>query len=306
LNGEICCLLKLFLNKLDIDIDTKQKSIKKFKKEYSFDKLIQTIDAFRSILVFTFQDEEKMLKKTEFVLKKMITAPVKLLLQKLTAKLREIESNVVSKIESFFSDQLDQDHQNPDNILDCLYFEGFSDFIYDGIEDIFEDIENYLVDIYKFVFQQIDLYEEDSVHLGRKKQIKQVYDVLTKLSNSLNVIDEFSLKEGIEEYVQSFLIKSGYGTTYNSITGRMEPVSFDTCLDSTANDGSYKSFLPENKKEVAEIDLENNKEFQNFNKNYEPINFDCSLDQPTDKEIDTLKNEVQEKINTAKETLETN
>lgn len=294
LDGSICCLLKLLIKQLDLEDDIKNGE--EFFNRLDLFELKRAVNALRGLLIRAHSGISAELEQIENMIIKMLLAPVRVLLSEVVNLLRQFESNVVSDVEELFSTILKGDMENPDNIIDCLYFESFADFCFEEIDDFFEETEAKIVDLYKFLYNQVDLFDEDSITIGKKARIKSMYGVLTEFSKALETIDRFSLSEGLEEWIESFLIKSGYGTKYNHKTGDFDKISLEGCIDPV--DGSYqdRNFLPKDSSDLYTINLEENDDYKEFKKDYTPITYACSYKEITEDNINTDVKELENEI----------
>lgn len=288
LDGTICCLIKLLLKQLKVSDDITD--FEEFMHNMNIGELKRAIDALRGMLFLAHNNTVELMTQLENMLRNMLMAPVRIILRELIGALRKFESNVVNKVEVLFGNVLDGDMENPDTILDCLYFESFADFIYDEIEDFFDNIEHKIIDLYKFIYKQVDFYDEDSINIGKKDKLQNMYRLLTKLSTVLDGLNKFSLSEGLEEWIQSFLIKNGYGTMYNHKTGNFEVVNLQGCIDPFENDFAYHKFLPEQPDDLNTVNLANNKEYQQFKADYQPITYSCKIRE------DNIENDINQQL----------
>lgn len=274
LGDTVCCFLKLILKQIDLedDISKINDSINNF--TMSIKNVKNAIDGIRGIMAISYNEEVKTLINIENQLLNWIMSPVKSLVGKFVLLLRNFESSLIGDVDKLF-DKLAGDSISPDNVLDCIYLDGVADFVYDEIESMFDKLESYLVDLYKFVYSQIDLFDENSLSIYKKLKKKKIYDLLTKLSASFNTLDKISLTNGIESWVESFLIENGYGTTYNNSTGKFENISLGDCIDKGDYNGYSHDFLPESSDELPSIELENNEEYQQWLKSGKPVTYQC-------------------------------
>lgn len=286
LDGKVCCMLKLFIRTLynnddnymqrfqeDIELD---KTITFGNKKYTVQELKQAIDAIRGLLAITYGKDSKMAKRLVNEITNLILSPVKSVLNMAINELRDFETKIIKRVTGLFDTIADLDPENPNNLLDCMYLESFADIIYDVIEELFADIEQKLIDLYKFVYKQKNKFKEDIVVIGKKEKIRQLYNLLTKFSKALQTLEEISFRSVIEEWVESFLIKSGYGTKFNPQTGRIEQIQLDGCIDQ----GKYRGrYLGGNKDfdDIETLPFESMPDYQQFIEKLYPLSYNCSI-----------------------------
>lgn len=274
LDGTICCLLKAILKQLGIDDDLRNLDEKI--KSLNLRRIIDAINALRAILALSFNRRTDILKKIEHTLINILMSPVRSLLGKAIRALRDVEMAVISKIYGLF-EGIAGDFDNPDNILDCIYLEEFADYIYDRIDDIFDEIESKIIDLYKAIYQQIDLFDQDSIWLFEKAKLKEVYNVLTKFANTLNTIDKFSFSKGVVKWIESFLISNGYGTYYDNEAGTFKTIDLGNCLDPGEYSQYHRPFMPQKASDIPIVNLENNQEYREWIKSGNRITYACDL-----------------------------
>lgn len=103
-------------------------------------------------------------------LTRMILSPFKNLLNNVVMQFRDFENKAMSRVVGLFDFIAETNPENPNGLLDCMYFEGVADIIFDVIEEIFEDIESKIVDLYKFTHQQTNNMMKDLVVVGKKEK----------------------------------------------------------------------------------------------------------------------------------------
>lgn len=275
LDGTVCCLLKVFLKKTGVGLTLEE--IEAGLEKLDIKELKDAVNAIRAILAMSFNKTSDVLARIENEIIDILTAPLKALLGKSISILRDLELSVFKNLYILF-DSEEEDFNNPDSILDCIYLEELMDLVWDKMEEIFEDIENNLLDLYRVIHQQIDLYDEDSLKLFEKAKIKALYDMLTKFSVILNTIEDFSIKQGVEQWIEGFLIESGFGTYYDNEAGVYKTVNVGGCISPFDYDGSYRSFVPESPFDIPRIEFARNKEYQDWLAEGQEIVFSCSIE----------------------------
>lgn len=287
LGGKVCCMLKLLIKAVyggeknsleefykDLEIN---KSLVIGGESYSLEDLIRAIDAIRGILAIAYGKDMRMANELANELTRMILSPFKNLLNNGVMQFRDFENKAMSRVVGLFDFIAETNPENPNGLLDCMYFEGVADIIFDVIEEIFEDIESKIVDLYKFTHQQTNNMMKDLVVVGKKEKIRQLYRLLTRFSKVLLTIDRFTFEKGIEEWIESFLIKSGFGTQYNAALGIFEPISLDGCIDRGRYQGSYRTGYPTTSEDIEDLCFNKAPNYSNFISNQYPKTYVCEI-----------------------------
>jgi hypothetical protein len=285
LGGKICCFLKLiirsiydgdenYLEKFHADLKI-NKNLSIGGKKYSLSEIIKAIDAIRGLLAIAYGKDKVAAFHFVNEITKMILSPVRKIISKAISELQEVEEKLVSDTMEFFDFIAETNPERPNGVLDCLYLESVADIIYDVIDDIFEDLEEKIIDLYKYIYAQTKKYSQDIVVIGKKEVIREIYKMLSEFSKILSTIDGFTFEEGIEEWIESFLIKAGYGTTYNPATGNFEPISLDGCLDSGRFTGDYSPVYPVSPEEIQDVDFDKIPFYRDFYKERQTITYVC-------------------------------
>jgi len=284
LNQSVCCMLKLLIKQLDIedeldslDVTIGKDFYKNFHKNVPLTELRKMIKAMRILLTIQLYASGDKLNKFLNKIVNMLLSPVRTALDTLINILMDVKRRVVSRVENGLSSILQSNMENPDNILDCIHFEGFADLLVDGMEDINEEIEGRLLDLYKFVHERTKKYTKDIIELGKNDKMRQIHRVLGDFDELLGDIDKFiynlsragnlSGKDGIENIVTKFLHDIGLDTTYNSTTGRYEAIDLDDCLDTGEDMDNYFHYLPDKKDDLNEINLREDRQYKDFIEN---------------------------------------
>lgn len=287
LNGKICCFLKLiiraiynvdenYLEKFHADLEINKNFLIGGKK-YSLSEIIKAVDAIRGLLAIAYGKDKIAAFNLSNEITRMILSPVRQIISEAISELQEVERKIVNEVMEFFDFIAETNPERPNGVLDCLYLESVADIIYDLIDNIFEDLENKIIDLYKYVYSQTRKYTEDIIIIGKKEFIRELYKLLTEFSKILSTLDGFTFEKGIEEWIESFLIKAGYGTTYNSETGRFEPISLDGCLDQGRFKGEYNPVYPTTPDDIVDIDFEKIPFYKEFYKEKRTINYVCEI-----------------------------
>jgi len=284
-DGTVCCMLKALLKQAGLDDDIED--IDDRLERLNIKELKDAVDTIRALLALSYNDASKILAQIENELIDILTAPLKALLGKSISMLRDLEISAFRNVYKLF-DSVSGDFDNPDNILDCIYLEELMDFTFDKMDEVFEEIEECLLDIYRAIHQQIDIYDEDSVKLFEKAKTQAVYDLLTKFSKVLNTLDKFSLSQGIEQWIEGFLVDSGFGTYYDNESGTYKNVNVGGCISPFDYDGSYNNFIPEYPSDIPRIEFANNQEYKKWIKDDKAVSFSCELN--TDAKNEENKN----------------
>ena len=261
----VCCLIKLILTQLGIDREKRDKArgwveetehdykeeVSKFRKEtivigdrsISLQQMIDGIDSFKSIIYVLVNKKHSLYLDTKNKIEDMtVRAPIRAVITVALRYLRKFELYVVEKAEEGLESVLKMEeynnYKNPGALLDCLFFERFADLIYDEIENIFNSIYEKLTEFKKVNIQTRDLFDEDTVHLHNEDRLLLLYEILSALSKVLKTVDniaeeilEAHINDTLTEWIEGFLIDSGFGTTYNPETGQYEEISLDDCID---------------------------------------------------------------------------
>ena len=283
LDKTICCLLKLIIKQIDVDFNIPTIDEELFKR-LEVGKVIKAIESIKSIINIIFvQDQQKvnqLLNKT----RNFLMSPVRKALSYVINILSEYKIKIVGNIEDLFQAVLTSDYDNPDNILDCIHFEAFADFVWNGIEDFDKELRDRITDYYKFIYKTTDFLSKDAIKVEEKEKIRQINNILNLLLEILESINDFKLKiktdelsltKGLEQWIESILIRHGFGTTYNSRTGQYERISLKGCLDVGQDTGSFRSYLSENYENMPEINIEEDSNYRNFISNHNIYNYDC-------------------------------
>ena len=286
-------MLKLLIKQLDIedeldslDVTIGKDFYKRFNKNIPLKELKRMVKAMRVLLTIQLYSSGDTLNKLLNKITNMLLSPVRNALDKLINVLMEIKREVVSRIENGLSEILQSDMENPDNILDCVHFEAFADLLVDSMEDINDEIEDRLLDLYKFIYERTKNYTKDAIELGRNDKMRQIHRVLGDFAEALDDLDRYiydvsragnlSAKDGIENIVTKFLHEIGLDTTYNSTTGRYETIDLDDCLDTAEDMDNYFHYLPDKEDDLDEINLRDDKQYNDFiNENPEGIDIAC-------------------------------
>lgn len=287
LGRKVCCMLKLLIKAV---YGGDENSLEKFYRDmelsksiliggevYSLSDLLKAIDAIRGILAIAYGKDSKMANELVNELTRMALSPLKNLINNCIMQLRDFENKVLSKVVGLFDFVAETNPENPNGLLDCMYFEGVADIIFDVIEEIFDDIESKIIDLYKFTYQQSSTMMKDLVVIGKKEKIRQLYRLLTKFSKVLSTLDRFTFEKGIEEWIESFLIKAGFGTQYNSELGIFEPISLDGCIDRGRYLGSYRIGYPTTPEDIEDLRFDKSPNFSNFISNQYPKTYVCEI-----------------------------
>lgn len=285
LDQTICCLLKLFIQQLDIDLNIPEID-ERFYKKLNREELLKAIESIKSIINVVFLHDQQRVNKVLKKMRNFLMSPVRKVISEIMTIISEYKIKAISNIENFFEVILTSDYENPSNVLDCIHFEGFADFIYESMEEIDQELRDRIIDYYKFIYKTTDFLAEDAVKVQKKEKIREVNRILDLLIITIESIedftdrldtDELSLRRGLEEWLEAILIRNGYGTTYNSQTGRYERISLEGCLDSGQDTGSFQNYFDEDYDDLPEIRFEKNRDYQNFIEDHKPYNYSCNF-----------------------------
>ncbi|MFW6029011.1 MAG: hypothetical protein ACOCRO_02025 [Halanaerobiales bacterium] len=262
------CMFYLLLNKAGIEKNSSEidKNIQKVKT---------AINSFKGIISLAHQDIFKSVNNSWDDALRLVLSPVRSLITLQSNALKSFESDIIMDAEDFFSDILDNDIENPNNVFDCLYFESFADFIYDEIDNIFAEIKEKIVDLYKFTKSRSSLLDTFSVNLSKKSRLQSIYDALDQFSNFLDSIDPDNLLNDFENTIKSFFNNAGYNMKYNMETGGYSEHSSDKKTNNKPV--IQEPFLPQEGNDVKTIIVSKNPEYIEFKDNYTPITYQCNF-----------------------------
>ena len=252
-------------------------------KEYNIDEIKSVVDSIRGLLAMAYGKRNNKAQQIMNDIKSLIMSPIKGILQSSINLLRDFEEEVIDEVEDWMGVLLETNPDNMNrgqffhNMLQCYTLESLADFIFDEIEAFFDKIENFLLDLYKSVYQYLDFLDKDIVVLGKKKWIKDTYNILTKLSETLGWLEEKDLSQGMEEFIKNWLKDNGYATVYNPKTGEFEEIDISQCLDPVESDGKSKSGLPTSPDKVSGMTLSDDKDYKDFMNNKGKVNITCDF-----------------------------
>jgi len=283
-------------------------------EEVNLEDIRNGIDAIRGLLAISYNENEEKAEQLKDSLMNIAKSLIKPAIQKGVVLLRDIQYIIIDEVKQWMEVLLQSNPQGEGGdpsagftgILECASFERLGDYIFDKIEDFFDKLEDALFDLYKMIYKEMDVLDAEMFLLGEKQWIKDIYNVLTKVSEMIEHVENFRFEKDLSTFSQDFLRENGLGYTYNDETGQMEEVDFGGCIEPIMADGKSTTPLSNNVEDFANFTFENNQKFQDFKENQEELEIDCEqckledlekeekIKEEVDKDEQQVENEAKE------------